>query len=224
MRLGLLGVHLPEVPARGPLGTSGVQRRAARTVRLRRELPLQLQRAGVPMAGSSAPCHRRNSMKRKCEGCPVHFESTYARTKYCSPKCRGKHLAKRTRENRARGVPLKPKSKAWRKAVVASKARVVLATYNQFLRDRNSDFGCSLTLQQFSRLIFKPCHYCGEPPSIRTKSGTMLRSGIDRVSSSRGYFFGNCVSCCWRCNRMKWQWGVGEFLDHIRKIHQHSNR
>ena len=85
-----------------------------------------------------------------------------------------------------------------------------------------------MTVEQFGEIMLKPCHYCGGAPA--TPQSTMpssahrngLRNGIDRVDSSVGYVEGNCVPCCFKCNRMKSDHSVTDFLAHVSAIHQHS--
>lgn len=56
------------------------------------------------------------------------------------------------------------------------------------------------------------CHYCGS-------TGT---NGIDRVLNTLGYHPENCVSCCSKCNYMKSDMTVFDFIEHISKIQFHS--
>jgi|HubBroStandDraft_6_1064221.scaffolds.fasta_scaffold413591_2 hypothetical protein len=56
----------------------------------------------------------------------------------------------------------------------------------------------TLTLQEYAALVSVPCFYCGGLLGQVTRS-----SGLDRLDSSKGYFLGNCVSCCGICNRIK---------------------
>lgn len=86
-------------------------------------------------------------------------------------------------------------------------------------------------------IVFKPCTYCGKTDirlsiSNKNKSNltdeqiekyTVRMNGIDRVDSSKGYVDGNMVPCCSTCNWMKSNLLVGEFLAHIKSIHEHSN-
>lgn len=153
--------------------------------------------------------------------CGIGFKAGKRRI-YCSRRCRGKAGQQRSRDRRKAGVPILKKSTAWTKAVVASKARVIRATYSQFVRDRNHRFKFTLTVRQFGSLVFRKCHYCGADPSVKTKSGRLLRNGIDRVDPRIGYVLKNCVPCCWQCNRMKWNWSTAEFSAHINRIHAHS--
>ena len=91
---------------------------------------------------------------------------------------------------------------------------------------------CELSVERFGDLMSKPCHYCGAPPStpispasrLKTKDSyhVGVRNGIDRVDSSLGYVEGNCVPCCFRCNRMKLNHAVTDFLAHVSAIHHHN--
>ena len=83
------------------------------------------------------------------------------------------------------------------------------AGYKHGAKNRGYDF--KISYEQFCKLIFEPCHYCGESP----------QSGIDRVNNTIGYVYDNCVSCCWRCNKWKHTMSDTEFIDHANKI---SNR
>ena len=84
-----------------------------------------------------------------------------------------------------------------------------------------------MTVEQFGELMSQPCHYCGGAPSTQRVSSNRtahqgLRNGVDRVDSSVGYVEGNCVPCCCKCNRMKLDHSVTDFLDHVSAIHNHN--
>lgn len=89
----------------------------------------------------------------------------------------------------------------------------------------------NLSESQVESFIFQNCFYCGSEPStvsklrIKTYGGEMwslARNGIDRVDSSRGYEYNNCVPCCETCNRFKRDKTVEEFLSHVKKIYEYS--
>ena len=58
----------------------------------------------------------------------------------------------------------------------------------------------------------KPCHYCNDK---------LIKIGIDRVDSSKGYHIGNVVPCCGTCNYMKSSLPREVFLNQCKKIASH---
>lgn len=94
----------------------------------------------------------------------------------------------------------------------------------------------ALTEAEVIKLINSDCFYCKTPPSnIRnvyiTKKGdyrscnkewqdkaTVCVNSIDRVDSSKGYIFSNCVPCCLMCNFAKGDVSYQEFLSWIDKL------
>ncbi len=72
-------------------------------------------------------------------------------------------------------------------------------------------------------IITRPCFYCARDPyTIRVPSlvcnGKFPVSGIDRVDSDKGYMLTNVVPCCIRCNRMKRNDTLTDFLDQCKRI------
>lgn len=59
-------------------------------------------------------------------------------------------------------------------------------------KQRNLEF--TLTVETYSNIVSKPCHYCNE--SLEKHAG----SGIDRINNHKGYTLENSVSCCSDCN------------------------
>ena len=53
-----------------------------------------------------------------------------------------------------------------------------------------------IDFETFCELVSKPCYYCKYIKENET-------NGIDRINNDIGYIKENCVSCCWKCNRMK---------------------
>lgn len=103
--------------------------------------------------------------------------------------------------------------------------------YQSGAKNRNHIF--DLSQDEFNNIIFKDCHYCGEPPKessidLINKRGNMHQApifynGIDRVDSSEGYNISNCVPCCADCNYMKNVMSQSKFLNHISKIYYYQN-
>jgi hypothetical protein len=82
-----------------------------------------------------------------------------------------------------------------------------------------------LSKEVFKEMTQGNCFYCGsEPRSIRKElvSGNFIYNGIDRVDSNLGYTIENVVSCCSICNFMKRDLQVKEFINHIKKIYEHT--
>jgi hypothetical protein len=72
----------------------------------------------------------------------------------------------------------------------------------------------SLTAEQFSLIVSKPCYYCGkksDPPNHH--------NGLDRLDSDcRVYTVDTVVSCCGDCNIMKYKWTEEQFLKHVESV------
>lgn len=87
-----------------------------------------------------------------------------------------------------------------------------------------------LTEEEFRQLTSGCCYLCGASPAqlgcyrvrgASTNTEPYLANGIDRVSNDEGYTLSNCVPCCKRCNWMKADLSVEEFLLHVKKIRDH---
>ena len=82
----------------------------------------------------------------------------------------------------------------------------------------------AITLEDFLRLSGSSCSYCGIEWSVETcrtdkgMNGTYKRNGIDRQDSDIGYVLDNCVPCCWKCNRLKWEDSVEDLVAHAERI------
>ena len=87
------------------------------------------------------------------------------------------------------------------------------STYKSNATKRGRAF--DLTMEQFDSITSKPCHYCGEYDVYED----MAFTGVDRIDSSKGYSFDNCVPCCRMCNSMKSDLNLDIFLKKINKIY-----
>ena len=88
--------------------------------------------------------------------------------------------------------------------------------YRNNAKKRKIDF--SLTVEQFADLTGQECHYCGGYSSEwEAKS---RGNGIDRKDSSRGYFEGNCVPCCSKCNFVKNSMPYDAFVKYVTRIYE----
>ena len=98
--------------------------------------------------------------------------------------------------------------------------------YRGHAREKNREF--LLSYEEFQKLCHSNCYYCGSEPEIRQQfirysKNTELQplNGIDRIDSSKGYTLDNCVPCCMRCNQMKSDMNVSDFIDHVDKIYNY---
>lgn len=89
-------------------------------------------------------------------------------------------------------------------------------------------FTFELTNEEFNRLITSNCHYCNsEPVEIQSlkrynKTGKPIyMNGVDRIDSNKGYTIENTVPCCEMCNRMKLNYNIDKFYEHIEKIYNY---
>ncbi|QFG12937.1 hypothetical protein PBI_MIMI_160 [Arthrobacter phage Mimi] len=109
--------------------------------------------------------------------------------------------------------------------------------YNAYtLRSRRSGVVFPLSLEEFTEIVSGLCNYCGElPTTVRRaynrpsikgtgEDDTAVMHGIDRVDSSKPYLKTNIVPCCFVCNRMKSDFGVDFFLNHVKKISNYNER
>lgn len=72
-----------------------------------------------------------------------------------------------------------------------------------------------LSLEQFRELFWdKPCFYCDDP----------ALGGIDRVNNEFGYTMGNCVPCCWECNKAKGSKSITELEGTALRLSKMVNR
>ena len=98
----------------------------------------------------------------------------------------------------------------------------VYSRYKKGARHRGIEF--NLTLDDVRNLVIQRCFYCGATPKVpkvwHNVRHTIPMNGIDRVDSSLGYFVGNCVPCCTRCNYFKRGKKVEDFLNSITEIYE----
>ncbi len=82
-----------------------------------------------------------------------------------------------------------------------------------------------LSDKKFDELIFGNCFYCGQEPEeyksdarLNKTDLTFKRNGIDRLDNSIGYTDENCVTACFKCNKLKSNLNYSDFMQHITKI------
>ena len=87
--------------------------------------------------------------------------------------------------------------------------RRLYTTYESKCRSRNMFW--EITLEQLHKVSSTKCAYCGKNPT-REISGYRY-SGLDRKNNKKGYYMGNVVPSCYRCNSIK-----GEHLTHAEML------
>lgn len=102
--------------------------------------------------------------------------------------------------------------------------RRLYGTLKRRCKERN--LFLDLSYELFKDMIVKPCHYCGAKP-VATNNTRPLKdfpfNGLDRVDNKQGYYDGNVVSCCPKCNSMKSSMSTEEFMKQIKLILKKSN-
>ena len=95
--------------------------------------------------------------------------------------------------------------------------------YKKSATKRKLDF--NLTKDWMLELITKDCVYCATTPTIESApykrksiNGIIACHGIDRVDSSLGYIEGNMVPCCSRCNQIKMDMPLKDFITKVESI------
>lgn len=92
------------------------------------------------------------------------------------------------------------------------------AEYNRQVRSaQNRELPFQLTFEETQTIMSSNCFYCDNQPKDDNRG--LVRNGIDRLDSSKGYLISNTVPCCSTCNAMKMGIPYGEFIDKISKIY-----
>ena len=115
------------------------------------------------------------------------------------------------------------KKNALEEGIAAS--RYVYGRYKYSAQKRGHEF--ALSFAEAMQLFLSHCHYCGDAPSqVAYKDWyheSFTYNGIDRVESSKGYVYDNCVSCCGRCNYAKHEGSVEDFKAWAKRLYEHIN-
>lgn len=97
--------------------------------------------------------------------------------------------------------------------------------YQQGAKARNFEF--NIDLKTFDYLTQQKCNYCNfegkiyyRYPTKYKRKTTILRNGLDRLDSKKGYTLDNIVPCCTNCNYFKSKLTLTEFITHITKIYE----
>ncbi len=91
----------------------------------------------------------------------------------------------------------------------------------------------TLNIEDVKGLVLKNCEYCNAAPervSFPMRNNgvnkinserSIVRNGIDRVDSNKGYVAGNVVACCTACNMAKMEMSTEQFKAWIVKVATH---
>lgn len=113
------------------------------------------------------------------------------------------------------------------------------AEHYMFLQLRKSanprEIKWTLTEKETLSIIFNNCHYCASAPELkcyplkhhklsqkRTEDAVIIRNGIDRIDSDKGYEINNVVPCCEQCNKSKLDQSITSFMDWLDRIARHQ--
>lgn len=106
---------------------------------------------------------------------------------------------------------------------------LALHFYRKSAKDKGRPF--DLTKEQFVSIMSRDCSYCGVSPTAKdspyVRNNLMSihpMNGIDRIDSSLGYTLDNSAPCCSRCNQIKMDMDLGEFIQHVHKIVCHHKK
>jgi homoserine trans-succinylase len=108
--------------------------------------------------------------------------------------------------------------------------KIILRNYKNTAKRKKLEF--SLSLDDFKKLIFDNCIYCGSPPKESKFSGVSKKNkkdifisynGVDRINNNLGYVKENCVSSCHFCNGAKSDHSLKEFQDWIKVLLRFNN-
>ena len=98
----------------------------------------------------------------------------------------------------------------------------VFVSYKKHARTKGVSW--ELTKDEAYKLFKGNCHYCGIKPINHKWKGYkegFIYSGLDAVDNTKGYYVGNVVSCCKKCNEIKRAMTLKDFEDYLRRLFTH---
>jgi hypothetical protein len=109
-----------------------------------------------------------------------------------------------------------------------------VAAFNSYFKsyiDRSRKKGVQFLLSEddFKKLVYSECFYCGVPPErpypkTKKTNGKIFVNGVDRINSSLGYTISNCCSCCEICNKAKRDLTKEDFEEWINRLVKHQKK
>lgn len=100
--------------------------------------------------------------------------------------------------------------------------RVYNLRKNKSKNRRGRKIPWNLSVEQFRKLILKPCESCGDSGSCshthiyKSELHTLFFNTLDRIDNSKGYVMDNVTVLCQICNKMKLDQSI---TDMIRRAH-----
>lgn len=96
-------------------------------------------------------------------------------------------------------------------------------------RAKNKFIIFKLSLEDFKKIIFSNCYYCGTPPiniqyHKNLKQNHISYNGIDRKNCNLGYIKSNIVPCCKICNRAKGVLPTDKFIEWILRLYKNISK
>lgn len=179
--------------------------------------------------GLSALCKdcQKEQRKRRKPKIDTWFEENQEHTKEYHKQYSKEHAEEKKAYNQANKEYFKQKRKEYEAANLDKvreqrrRARKQLkARYRKYkIGAEDRKFAFELTLEEFDTITKMPCEYCGE---YSDEIDGVKFNGIDRINTLNGYVYDNCVPCCATCNQMKMAFDLHDFLEHVKKIVNHT--
>jgi len=146
---------------------------------------------------------RSGNTTRSCMTCAKDFEAFNTRYLVESVNCK-QCLEKQSNQDNKRDRIRNYKEEH---------ARHLDSYYKSYISDSrkrgHGDF--QIDFETFTELVTDSCYYCKYKHDSET-------NGIDRVDNSIGYTKENCVTACWKCNRMKQFYHPAFFIEKCKII------
>lgn len=84
---------------------------------------------------------------------------------------------------------------------------------------KNRGIKFEINFSEFFKLVTSQrCFYCGDGPKNKISNTGISLHGIDRLNNDDSYKIDNCVTCCSKCNYIKYIYSNDVFLKQIVKI------
>lgn len=171
-------------------------------------------------------CQKEQRKERKPK-INAWFEENQEHVKEQRKQYSKEHSEEKKAYNQANKEYFKQKRKEYEAANI-DKVKEQRRKYRKYLKARytkyrlgaeDRNFVFELTLEEFDAITKMPCEYCG---GYSDELDGAKFNGIDRINTLDGYIYDNCVPCCATCNQMKMAFDLHDFLEHVKKIVNHT--